>query len=153
TWYYYRDASGGYSLFEPAETELITVEIPRSSARTAGYHAAYDGEIYAAKAEALVSPVNVRATIVVTAPGAWSAPWGSIDELREANRDMIGEYVLIVDGETYSGIDEVSWSGDMLTLSGEFAVAVKDAGSLRLRPVYAIRGEAPDEDLILRRAS
>ena len=61
--------------------------------------------------------------------------------------------MLIVDGETYSGIDEVSWSGDMLTLSGEFAVAVKDAGSLRLRPVYAIRGEAPDEDLILRRAS
>lgn len=154
TTYYYRDQTGEYYLFEPVRNDDIVFTVPRSTEEIAWYDGGYSDSVYEAQAEVKVSPINVWVKIAMTVPEIWDLDWNSIDELRAQGIDYLYDYQLVADGEVYPIHLQEDWTDSTeasthVTYQGECAVALEDVKNLSLRPVYALRGEAEEEEISL----
>ena len=149
TLYYYEDATDGYYFHDNYEPDFVTVTVKRTTDKITRYAATYETEHYRARASAQASPVNVRATITLDVPPEWRVLEDTFGEPLPSGLDMIFEYALVVDGKSHSAPMHESWDGNTVTWEGAYAVAPTDLSEVRLRPVYSIRGEVPEEDLVL----
>lgn len=139
--YYYKSERIGKTYIEAT--------IPRDASGCVRVSGGMQTDIYAAQADAEISPVNVRATITLAIPGAWAVLWDSIDELIKADNDMIYTYALALGGETFYGMTQNNVDGLTCAMQFDFPVALTGQTELRLRPVYAISGAREAEDIVI----
>ena len=147
--YYYKDKAGSYVMTGPVRSQAMTVEVPRSTDRVNWYAGSYAGETYSASARLLVTLVNARATIEMKIPAEYWIPWDEVDKRLQDGADLLVDYELVVDGTVCAGDLSETERDDGRTMELEYELHADGAADIRLRPVYSVSGEHPDEDIIL----
>ena len=175
--YYYKDETGFYYRQKKGrEFDLDPVTLKRVEGNTQIARGTEDFAKYVVWTEAKISPVGVDATIWQKLPDEWVVPdaWTRSEDLRGV--DYIKDYRLYANGAQLEGsMNSERTGGDAIAsedFSGEKAefpevFASEDPGRLyefgcqfqgvpegtqeiRLRPVYSISGERPEEDVVLK---
>ncbi len=145
--YVYMDETGTYSdsVDGLLQQEAIPFVIPRSTCSVWDYTGVYEDDQYTSSATVYVTPFNVRTLLHLNVPANWM--YSGSDE------DVPIEYALIVDGMPYEGelvLDATNMSDYTRDWEYEYVLEIADGAQLRLRPVYAISGAHPDEDIVLK---
>ncbi len=174
--FYYKDETGVYYNQKAGRTiDLDPITVLRGKGSTQDYRGMSDFGRYATWAEAAVSPVDVKAKVWMRLPDEWvmADSWTRGEDLQGV--DYVKDYHLIADGVQLegwmisegSGIDAIKgegFSGEKARFPEVFAEddpaklysyeyryrgVPEGAKEIRLRPVYSISGEHPEEDVVL----
>ncbi len=177
--YYYQDETGSryYMGQEGRTVELAPVALIRGEGGTKAVQGTKDFGTYTIWAMASVSPVGVQATVWQKLPEAWITAdvWKRDGDL--AKTDYVNDYLLLADGARLEGhlisegyasamaaVKSIGEEGvrrsipdvfrkealeKLYRIRLEYQGVPEGAKELRLRPVYSISGEHPDEDLVL----
>ncbi len=179
--YYYCDEAGIYFRYQEGETfDLEPVTLTRSATKSWVAQGTADFGHYAIQAEATISPVTVKATVWQRLPEEWVTgdTFERGDDLKSV--DYIRDYRLIADGvplegeidgegyagtktasESFSGMDEREEIPEIFRAQEperlyqfilEYEGVPEGTKEIRLRPVYSLSGERPEEDLVLKTA-
>ena len=143
--FYYQDAMGSYYLFERPKEERVMFSIPRSTDEIQWCSGSFASDSYSTAAILMMSPINVWVDISMIT----TSEWETVDELRQKGIDMIYAYDLVVNGVSHETLlldrceDE-----NLRAFEGECTFDVSNCEELRLRPLYSIQGEVPEEDIV-----
>jgi hypothetical protein len=166
--YYYQNRTGYYyRTVNQTGVPLAPVVVPRGRGETVSLSASKAFETYRMYAKASVSPIETTVFVCQVLPDDWvvADPWTREDDLK--GTDYIKEYRLYADGsalESFLGA-EGNGSGRFkleipkeILKAGEnklYIIEIEAQGvpegtkEIRLRPVYSISGERPEEDVVL----
>ena len=175
--YYYKDETGFYCRQKKGrEFDLDPVTLKRVEGNNQIARGTEDFAKYVVWTEAKISPVGVDATIWQKLPDEWVVPdaWTRSEDLRGV--DYIKDYRLYANGAQLEGsMNSERTGGDAIAsedFSGEkaefpevfasedpwrlyefgcqFQGVPEGTQEIRLRPVYSISGERPEEDVVLK---
>ena len=148
---YYQDETGVYCahIAQPENRGILRIPITvhrTGSVQTLTGEGSFDR--YSARAELLVSEVDLSGRVELACPEAWTRSVANLD----AAADYVEHYVLVADGVTQRNLNVsllVAEPG-RLVLTLRFDLPDSFA-HLILRPVYFHSGECPQEDIVLSR--
>ena len=167
--YYYRISTGYYYRIVRGEEQMLEpVVVPRGKGHTVTVSASKALETYRVYVKASVSPIEIEALICQILPHEWilADPWTRGLDLKGV--DFINEYRLYANGAALESFPRAEGNGagrledelpkefrntgaNMLyTFEVEAQGVPEGTQEIRLRPVYSISGERPEEDVALK---
>ena len=145
-----QDTEGVHCYHFPSKQETLTFTIPVNrdtvNLRGGGHFAQYT-----ASAEAVITQVTMTGEVMMNVPAEWTESFGMNGDDDDTTVDNILWYDLIAGGKQLDN-HNAGWylqpDGSMITIF-QFDVPPADV-PLYLRPVYALSGPHPDEDILLK---
>lgn len=140
---------GVYLYFDfPIKTQSHAFTIPVGG-NIVGMHGEARFEHYSATAQVSLSQITVAGQVTLDVPSAWTASFGQNGD-GEPAEDRILDYQLVAAGQELHNYG----SGIGLTEDGKLTISIQcdipySGVALYLRPVYAISGPHPEEDILL----
>lgn len=152
-YYYYRDASGSYYYFPWGEayiqSTVLTARIQRGDADVRHYKEEFKREDYAVRVDATVAPAYLKAMFTLDTPAERQEENEWETAFSESTVDYICDFVQVQDGEEMRN-EQYGMIMDGNTIYGTYSPLKEGASEIVFRPVYALSGSHPGEDVVIR---